>query len=147
MENYRHTLVLAAAGDKVLEALTEKIPQWWTASFGGAASQEGHIFTVRFGEDVYKTMRIEHISRPTQVVWEVIDSLIAVPGVKNQKEWIGTAIVWDLIPGEKSTDLQLTHLGLHAGFNCYEICIAGWKQFTDSLKLFVETGEGRPFRP
>lgn len=147
LENYRHTLPLAAAGDKVLKALTEEIPLWWTTTFIGAAHQEGHIFTVRFGEDVYKTIRIEELSRPTKVVWKVIDSLIAVPGLSNQTEWVGTTIVWDLTPRGKSTKLQLTHIGLHPGFECYEICIAGWKQFTDSLKLFVETGEGRPFIP
>ena len=147
MENYRQTLPLAAAGDKVFKALTEKIPLWWTATIDGAASQVGHIFTVRFGKDVCKSIRIEHISSPTKVVWKAMDSLIAVPGLKNQTEWTGTTIVWELTPGEKSTDLQLTHIGLHAGFECHEICIAGWKQFTDSLKLFVETGEGLPFRP
>ena len=147
MENYRHTLPLAAAGDKVLKALTEEIQLWWTTTFNGAAHQEGHIFTVHFGKDVYKTMRIEELSRPIKVVWKVIDSLIAVPGLNNQTEWVGTTIVWDLTPGENSTELRLTHIGLLPRIECYEICIAGWKQFTDSLKLFVETGVGRPFRP
>jgi len=46
--NYRRTLSLATTLDKVLEALTEKIPIWWTATFDGAASEEGHSLTVRF---------------------------------------------------------------------------------------------------
>lgn len=58
-------------------------------------------------------MRIEHFSSPTKILWE---------------GWIGTAIVWELILGESSSDLQLTHVGLAPSFECYEICIAGWKQ-------------------
>jgi hypothetical protein len=146
MENYSSTLQLNATVDKTFTALTEEIPLWWTATFNGAAHQGGHVFTVHFGKDVYKTMRIEYISRPTKIVWKVIDSLIAIPGLDNQTEWIGTAIVWELAPREKNTELQLTHIGLHPGVECYGLCTKGWQQFTDSLTLFVETGKGRPFK-
>lgn len=41
----------------------------------------------------------------------------------------------------------IADLALNPGVECYEICANGWRQSTDSLKLFVETGEGRPFKP
>ena len=125
MENYSNTIQLNTTVDKVFRALTEEIPLWWTATFDGAANKQDDAFTVHFGENVYKAIRIEELSHHSKVIWKVTDSLIAVPGLKNQKEWIGTTIVWEMVPIENSTELQLTHIGLGPGIECYEICAAG----------------------
>ncbi|MEJ5961809.1 SRPBCC family protein [Pedobacter immunditicola] len=146
MENYHITIKLNASAGQVFNALTDKIPLWWTEMFEGSSNQKGNSFTVRFGESIYKTMQVEKLVPNAKVVWYVKDSLIAIPGLKNQTEWIGTSISWEIKSKDNNTQLELTHLGLNPETECYDICTNGWQQFTDSLKLYVETGEGKSFK-
>ncbi|HMR83140.1 MAG TPA: SRPBCC domain-containing protein [Niabella sp.] len=146
MKNYSSLIQLNTTVDKVLNALTNEIPLWWTEMFEGSASKENDRFTVRFGESIYKTMIVRELSGNSKVVWQVTDSLIAVPGLEKQTEWINTTIIWEIAQREDKTELLLTHIGLHPDIECYNICIKGWQQFTDSLKLFIETGKGTPFK-
>lgn len=146
MKNYINTLRLNAKNDIVFNALTKEIPLWWTEMFDGSANMQGNNFTVSFGDNVYKTMRVVELVQNSKVLWYVENSLIAVPELINQTEWIGTSIVWQITSEENNTELQLTHIGLNVNIECYDICTRGWKQFTDSLKQFVETGEGKPFK-
>lgn len=146
MENYSTIIKLNTTADKVFNALTTEIPLWWTEMFAGLADKQGETFTVRFGENIYKTMQVQELSDNSKVIWQVKDALIAIPELKNQTEWIGTTIVWEIIPQEKNSELKLTHIGLRPNTECHEICSNGWQNFTDSLKLFLETGKGNPFR-
>ena len=146
MESYRSTIGLNAHPDKVFNALTSKIPLWWTEMFEGSSNQKDGIFTVRFGESIYKTMQVQEFVPNAKVVWYVKDSLIAIPELKNQTQWIGTTIIWEMSSKDTTTQLELTHLGLTPEIECYDICTNGWQQFTASLKLYVETGEGKPFK-
>lgn len=146
MEDYSNIIKMNAPAGKVFDALTKEIPLWWTEMFEGSANKQNDTFTVRFGESIYKTMRVKELSGNSKVVWSVTNSLIAVPELKNQTEWIGTTIEWEIAPHENKTALLLTHTGLQPGIECYDICTNGWQQFTNSLKLFVETGKGNPFK-
>lgn len=146
MENYSNTIQLNATKDKVFNALISDIHLWWTEMFEGSANSQGNNFTVRFGDNVYKTMRVVELVQNSKLVWNVENSLIAVPELTNQTEWIGTSIIWQITPQEINTELQLTHIGLNPRVECFDICTHGWQQFTDSLKEFVETGKGNPYR-
>ncbi|WP_353145369.1 SRPBCC domain-containing protein [Chryseobacterium sp.] len=145
MDHYSSTLEIKATTDKVYEALTRKIPLWWSEMFEGSSEQTNDIFTIRFGDSIYKTMRVKEAIPNSRICWHVEDSRIAIPSLKNQTEWIGTAIVWEMKQNENSSLLQLTHIGLQPSIECYEICSDGWKQFINSLKVFLETGKGNPY--
>lgn len=146
IENYSNTIKLNATADKVFNALTTEIPLWWTEMFEGKANKQGENFTVRFGDSVYKTMCVDELAHNAKVIWYVENSLIAIPELKNQTEWIGTTIVWEIKEQGNSTELHLTHISLNPEIECYDICTSGWLQFTDSLKLFVETGKGNSYK-
>lgn len=146
MNNYTSTTLLNCSESTVFNALTIGIPCWWTEMFEGTGENSGDVFTVRFGESVHKTMQVQELSHNKKIVWHVADSLIDIPQLKNQTEWIGTTIVWEIFKRENSTELRLTHIGLSPDIECYTICAGGWKQFTESIKLFVETGKGNPFK-
>ncbi|WP_126654191.1 SRPBCC family protein [Chryseobacterium aureum] len=146
MDNYNTTLELKATAENIYEALVYQIPRWWTELFTGSSAQTGDLFTVRFGDEIHKTMRIKEAIPHSRLIWYVEDSLIALPELKNQTEWIGTRIVWEMKQKENSSLLQLTHLGLNPAVECYAICSGGWDQFIGSLKLFLETGNGTPYR-
>ncbi|WP_293300619.1 DinB family protein, partial [Pedobacter sp. UBA4863] len=94
--NYVGHLEINTTVAKVFEALTNKIPLWWTEMFGGFANKEGETFTVRFGDNVYKTILVLELAQNEKVVWQVKKSLIAIPELKKQNEWEGTTIVWKM---------------------------------------------------
>ena len=146
MKNYHCTTLLNTKADKIYNALINGIPLWWTEMFEGSSNHKGDIFTIRFGSNVYKTMRVENLSYDTIVHWHVTDSLIAIPELKNQTEWIGTDIIWEITENEDGTSLHLTHIGLNPDVECYNICTSGWQQFVESLKSYVEAGKGSPYK-
>lgn len=146
MNNYTTTVELKATAENIYEALANQIPLWWSEWFTGASAQVGDVFTVRFGDHIHKTIRIKESIPNLRMIWWVEDSLIAIPELKNQTEWIGTSIVWEMEQKENSSLLQLTHVGLNPAVECYDICSGGWNQFIGSLKLFLETGSGTPYK-
>ncbi|WP_313092233.1 SRPBCC family protein [Chryseobacterium flavum] len=146
MDNYSNTIEIKATAEKVYEALTLHIPLWWSEMFTGSSSQVDDVFTIRFGDHIFKTMRVKELVDHSKVIWYVEDSLIALPELKNQTEWIGTTIIWEIEQKEGGSLLHLTHMGLNQAVECYDLCTGGWVQFIDSLKLFLETGKGRPYR-
>ncbi|MBP1164946.1 hypothetical protein JOE44_001830 [Chryseobacterium sp. PvR013] len=146
VEDYIHEIEVNSTADRIYHALTQEIPLWWTELFEGSSSEAGNLFTIRFGDQIHKTMRVKELIHNTKIVWWVEDSLIALPELKNQTEWIGTTIVWEMEQKENSSVLMLTHIGLNPNIECYEICSNGWRQFLGSLTKFLETGEGTPYR-
>lgn len=146
VEDYIHEIEVNSTADRIYHALTQEIPLWWTELFEGSSSEAGNLFTIRFGDQIHKTMRVKELIHKTKIVWSVEDSLIALPELKNQTEWIGTTIVWEMEQKENSSVLMLTHIGLNPDIECYEICSNGWRQFLGSLTKFLETGEGTPYR-
>lgn len=146
MNNYTHTIEVKANAENAYNALSHEIPLWWSEMFEGSSAQIGDRFTIRFGTDIHKTMRVKESIPNFEMIWYVEDSLIALPELKNQTEWIGTTIVWEIERNEENTQIKVTHIGLNPNIECYEICSNGWVQFLGSLKLFLETGKGNPYK-
>lgn len=146
MKDYQHSIELNAGANKIFNALTREIPLWWTEMFEGSSNERGQLFTVRFGDNVFKTMEVKELVTDVKVVWEVKDSVIAIPELKNQREWIGTRIIWEIKPGDNVCNLELTHLGLTPVIECYDICADGWQQFINSFKSHIETDQGNSYK-
>lgn len=146
IENYNLSIEIKTTADKGYDALTRQIPLWWTELFEGSSANVNDIFTIRFGDSIHKTMQVKELTPNSRIVWYVKDSLIALPELNHQTEWIGTTIVWEIGQKENFTQLKVIHVGLHPAVECYSICSAGWVQFVNSLKLFLETGKGNPYK-
>ncbi len=146
MENHKLELHLVASAESVYTALTQEITQWWTEMLEGNPEAENGTFTVRFGDAVFKTIEVTTLIPNERVVWTVVDSLIDLPALVNKTEWIGTTIIWDIVPTDTGTSLKLTHIGLTPEIECFAICREGWKQFTDSLTDHIHDRKGKPFR-
>eukprot|EP01132_Coremiostelium_polycephalum_P000414 gene414-524_t len=145
MNNFDHTISLNVATNKIFNAITDGIPLWWTQMYEGSGNKQNDIFTIKFGEAVFKTMRVQELVENSKIVWYVENSKLGIPELKNQTEWIGTTIVWQITEKENGAELHITHIGLSPNVECYETCTAGWNQFLNSLTLFLETGHGKPF--
>nr|WP_315033684.1 SRPBCC domain-containing protein [uncultured Chryseobacterium sp.] len=146
IENYTHTIEAMAPVNKVYNALTREIPLWWTEMFEGSSLRVDDLFTIRFGNNIHKTMLVKELIVGSTIIWSVEDSLIALPELKNQTEWVGTTIVWEIEQEDDISLIKVTHIGLNPNIECYDICSNGWVQFLGSLKQFIETGKGNPYK-
>ena len=147
MNDFKKVITIQATDNKVYDALTNCITKWWTEMFEGISNEQGQTFTIRFGDNVFKTMRVEELIPNKKISWLITDTLIDIPELKNKREWLDTKIVWEISSQDNQTELQLTHFGLTPQIECYNICENGWHNFTDSLTEFINTGIGKPFTP
>lgn len=146
-DHYTCKLIIEAPASTVYAALTTQsgLRGWWTADCD-AGTGVGAQATFRFDE-TFKVMRIERLLQDAEVCWQCVQAHIDAPGLLTRTdEWIGTSILFLLIPRSSSeTLLEFEHIGLAPQVECYEICTRGWQQFLASLKSYAETGKGTPY--
>jgi len=158
MPNIHHAVLIAAPAEKIYNAITteEGLSSWWTPGTTTKA-EPNSIARFPFGEQYFKEMKITELKPYERVEWTCI---------AGADEWIGTDISFQLTPGDKRTLLndhpemsgQLEQLKANKGtlliFHhnnwkeytlMYAECNYTWGQFLKSLKLFCETGRGRPW--
>lgn len=91
--------------------------------------------------------------RPPEVALEVIPDGSAVwlvtynhfNFVKDQNEWVGTKVHFDISQEGNKTQLLFTHEGLVSEFECYDVCSPAWTHYVqDSLLPLITTGKGHP---
>ena len=146
MKNFETNLIVEAPIDLIYNSLMNSINEWWTEMFEGSAQKVGDIFTIRFGSQIYKTMKVEELILNHSVTWLVVDALIDLPELDHKKEWIDTQIIWTLSSTAAGTMLRLTHIGLTPEVQCYDLCKNGWQSFLYSLNKYLTTGIGAPFK-
>ncbi len=143
-ENFQYEITLESTAKKIYSGLTFQIQHWWTEKMEGSANKINDEFTVRF-DRTFKRIKVVELIPDKKIIWEVMDSYIDIPELKNKSEWNGTKIIWEINPNEYSTDLLMTHLGLNSSLECYNICDDGWVSFMESFQDYLTTGMGTPF--
>jgi uncharacterized protein YndB with AHSA1/START domain len=158
MPHIHHALLIEAPVETIYDALTtqEGLAGWWTPD----ATAKPEINTVArfpFGPDYFKEMKVTALIPSRQVTWTCI---------AGAEEWVGTTLSFELQAGDKAALLrshpevagqleqlrgdQATLLIFHhddwkAYTPMFAECNYTWGQFLRSLKLFCETGKGRPW--
>jgi uncharacterized protein YndB with AHSA1/START domain len=159
MPNIRHELLIAAPAEKIYNALTSKegLSAWWTPGVD-SKPEVNSVARFPFGPNYFVEMKITELKTSRLVKWTCI---------KGVGEWVGTHLSFELIEGDKQmlTKLrpelqdQIDHqknfdkgalLIFHQDdwkeyTSMYAECNYTWGQFLKSLKLFCETGKGRPW--
>ena len=158
MPNIHNEVLIGASAEKVYEAITEQrgLAAWWTPG-ARTTTELGSIARFAFGDGYFKEMMITAMEHLAHVVW------VCVAGAD---EWIGTVISFELKTGspaelptvrpevrdqaqqldrEEATLVILKHEHWREHTPVFAECSYTWSQFLRSLKLFCETGEGRPW--
>lgn len=139
------SITVQASAKEIFICLTDRIKEWWTETMEGSSANKADEFTVRFGSS-YKTFRVVDKIKPEIIVWRCTDALIDIPELENKKEWIGTKVVWEILPMKDISELKMTHVGLTPQMDCFDICEKGWNYFLASLEKLISTGSGEPFK-
>jgi uncharacterized protein YndB with AHSA1/START domain len=130
---------IAVPPNRVLPALTTQdgVRGWWTTDVEVDADRATYRFEKQAGP-MAVTFRVENAD-------ERRVAMVCI-GETNNADWLGTRIVFELVPAAGGTRVELVHSGYRARNEVYEMCTKGWGFFLGSLKSYLETGKGEPHR-
>jgi len=78
-----------------------------------------------------------------EVAWHVSDSHLSF--VKDESEWTGTDIVFDISTKDGKTEIRFTHSGLAPEIECYGSCSNAWGILINgNLRKLITTGKSQP---
>jgi uncharacterized protein YndB with AHSA1/START domain len=128
--------------DVVFAAITN-VRGWWSGDVEGETNAPGATFTYRHDDVHYSKQRIAELAPGRRVVWHVEDARLNF--TSDPDEWVGTDIIFEIIPREGGTEVRFTHQGLISELECYESCSGAWAYFvSDCLQRLITTGAGQP---
>lgn|SRR5258708_3623931 len=139
MPDILHEVTIAAAPDKVFEALTQSpgLEAWW-ATYAVAEPKVGSTIQAFFGDDsVVNNMEVLTLEPARKVEWITRQSSLP--------EWIDTHITWNLSPTENGTKLLFGQCGYASADGCLAMCSYNWAGYLTSLKDYLEKGKGNPY--
>jgi uncharacterized protein YndB with AHSA1/START domain len=141
-QNYQSSFTAKISPKEVLERIT-RVPEWWGKDFEGKSKELNDVFTVKFESGDRFQAKIVEIQPEKKIVWEFIDTY--QPRVKDTTEWIGTKIIWEVVPQKEGVEVKMTHVGLVPTLECFDECKNGWDYVTQlSLNKFLNEGVGAP---
>lgn len=120
-----------------------KIESWWRKDFKGDAENMDSAFTVPFGDPAFVNFKVAASEPGKKLVWVVTDCFL--PWFKDQKEWNGTKVVWEIAGTDNTTQIKMTHVGLVPEVECYQVCETGWNgHINGGLLHFINENQVLP---
>lgn len=144
-DNFTFILNTHRSPQQVWDAVCD-VPGWWAPEFRGAAGKLNDEFEVRFGDVHYSRQQVTEMEPCRRIVWLVTSSRLSF--LKDEEEWNGTRIIFDILAKDGHTQLHFTHEGLQPQVECYDACSNGWSRYLEySLQRLLDTGRGQPGFP
>jgi uncharacterized protein YndB with AHSA1/START domain len=158
MPDIHHELLIEAPKELIFDALTTQqgLAGWW-APKATAKPERGSVARIPFGPGYFKRMRVDELVLGERVRWTCLE---------GADEWVDTKLSFEIkgggaealsrahpeIDGQveqlnhagKATLMIFRHDGWRADTPMFAECNYTWGQFLRSLKLYCETGKGRP---
>jgi len=140
-QSYHSSIAANITAQQAFEGINN-VPGWWAKNFEGNSQRLDDIFTVRFGE-TFGTFKITSSIPGKRIEWLNIDCYLDL--LKNKTEWKGTTIVWEILPKNDGIQINMTHVGLVPGIECFEDCTKGWDFYVkESLLQYLTMSNGLP---
>jgi uncharacterized protein YndB with AHSA1/START domain len=141
-EDFTTTIVVDATPQKVFNAVNN-VPGWWSENIDGDTVESNSEFLYHY-QDVHRAqMKITEFVPEKKVVWHVLDNYFKF--TKDETEWKGTNIIFEISEKNGKTQLKFTHQGLVPEYECFQICHDAWTHYIQgSLKDLITTGKGKP---
>lgn len=141
-KDYSVSIKVNASAEQAYEAINN-VSGWWTENLEGRSQKLDDEFTVSFGDVHVSTQKLVELIPGKKIAWLVTNSRLNF--IADKTEWTGTKIIFEISEKGKETEIRFTHLGLIPAIECFEACSNAWGDYiTNSLRKFVNTGEGQP---
>jgi hypothetical protein len=124
-------------------AAINNVRGWWSGEIEGATDRLGAEFTYRYKDAHRSTQKITELIPGHKVAWHVTGSHLSF--VKDQNEWTGTDVVFDISTKDGKTEIRFTHSGLEPEIECYGSCSNAWGMLIGgNLRKLIGTGQIQP---
>jgi hypothetical protein len=141
--DYHTSILVPGTPENATEAISQ-VSSWWKDNTTGDTKKTGDVFLVPFGETWVRFKITEHVPGK-RIRWFVLDCNLH--WLNNNKEWKDTEILWEISSVGDSTRIDMTHIGLVPGIECFEDCNKGWNHYINmSLYKLLTEGRGEPDR-
>jgi hypothetical protein len=140
--DFTTSLLVDQSPKQVFDAIND-VRGWWSEEIEGSTDKLNAEFTYHY-EDVHRCkMQIIEFIPERKVVWLVLENYFKF--TKDQTEWVGTKIHFDISEKEGKTQIRFTHRGLVPEYECYDICQNAWTNYIqNSLRNLITKGKGQP---
>jgi hypothetical protein len=137
MKTIIHAFDVDASGEAVREALTSLsgLRGWWSTVVGGSADP-GSVIEFTFRDDFNPRMQVEESG--SKVVWRC---------VAGHEPWADNTFHFELGGDGPVSVLFRQEYARELSDKAYGIYNFNWGFYLESLRLYVETGRGKPFEP
>ena len=141
-QNFTITFFVDQTPHEVFNAINN-VRGWWSEELEGSSENLNEEFSYRHGNFHYSKHKLIEVEQDKKVVWLTNDSKLTF--VKEQDEWNGTKMIFEISKQEAQTKLVITHLGLVPEFECFDACSKGWTHYLqNSLLPLITIGTGKP---
>jgi len=142
-QNYHCSITANISATEAFDKICQ-VSDWWSSDFKGKSEKLNDEFTVRFGEIHESRQKLIEVIPNKKIVWQVTESKLHWLK-RDEQEWLGTKISFEISSENNSTRIDFTHIGLIPGIECYEGCVRGWNQYIKgSLFKLLNEGIGSP---
>ncbi|MCO6146689.1 SRPBCC domain-containing protein [Flavobacterium sp. NRK1] len=141
-QDFKTTLITDASPSKVYDAINN-VRAWWSENIKGDTDKIDSEFLYHYIDVHRARIKVIEMIPNKKVVWHVLDNYFKF--TKDETEWKGTKIVFEITAKDDKTELLFTHQGLVPDYECYQICHDAWTHYIQqSLKDLIEKGKGSP---
>jgi hypothetical protein len=138
--NFSTTILVDNSKEEVFNAIND-VRGWWQGEVEGNTAALNDEFSYRVPGIHFSKQRIIEFIPNEKIEWLITDSTLSF--VKDQTEWTGTKIVFEISEVNNKTQVRFSHLGLVPEFQCYGDCSNAWgKLIKESLFSLITTGKG-----
>lgn len=141
-QNFTTTLLVDQSPEQVFNAINN-VRGWWSEEIEGSTDKPEGEFIYHYRDVHYCKIKLDEFIPGKKVVWLVLDNHFNF--IKDQSEWKGTTIIFEISEKDSQTQLRFTHLGLVPQYECFDICRDAWSNYIhNSLRNLITTGKGEP---
>ncbi len=116
---------------------------WWSEEIEGTTGQLNESFFYHYQQVHLCKCKLIELIADKRLVYLVTDNQFSF--TNNKTEWIGTKLIFEIIPEGKQTKIVFTHEGLVPEYECYAVCHDAWTSYIQgSLHSLITTGTGKP---
>ncbi len=135
------TILVDQSPSTVFNAVNN-VSGWWQGQIEGSSNKLNDEFIYRMKDIHFSKQKIVELIAGKKVVWLITESKLSF--TKDQSEWTGTTISFEISEQDNQTLLRFTHHGLVPAFECYGACSNAWGQLVQqSLFSLITTGNGK----
>ncbi|HVT86897.1 MAG TPA: SRPBCC domain-containing protein [Chitinophagaceae bacterium] len=140
-QNFTTAILVDQSASEVFKAINNP-RAWWSEEIEGTTDKLNAEWHYHFGDNHRSKMKVIEMVPGRKVVWLVEENYFK--NAKDQSEWVGNKITFEISKQGDKTKLAFTQIGLVSAYACYKSCEWAWTGFIrKSLYSLISTGKGQ----